>query len=372
MSRWLPILLITALAGALPRASASAGDLLNETFDDGLGALVATGEVERFDGVLTLPADGAVTTKHAVDGDLAVSIQFAGALESGGVQVDLGNGSVSVKIQSIGGLNTVSAFTPSDSGESTSGRGSPPGKVEIRNRSHVIEVALDGRVAFSHFFKAPVAGGTLAVSALGADQRLDSIQVERLGWYDGIRVDRLDEVRMEEARRLDPQRFRLLDPPPGIIDPVFRVTWVEEDGVTEVDPVVVRYAGIRPLEDDNIPALTQALALAGIRPYLQVRAWDGEGPDDGLPLTVSGDGVLRVTKGPGLIEAATLTWMGEVWPTATAWDVTNDRLLDRCVPAGPARRDLYTHIPDDCDEVRITVAGPGTLTVEKVIRIQRS
>lgn len=369
---------VVLLVGWLWAPLMEAGDLLNEDFSAGFGSLVPSEDVERFEGVVTLAADGSLSSKHGVDGDVAIEIRLAEALGTAALEVGFGGDALTLRVGPVvvgeedsWGVQIRGSIVGAGADSSVAiGTAQPAESIRVRNRSQALEVWFDGVLIWDQLLKAPVPGGTMTISAAVSPVKLESIRVERLGWFDGVAVEGLGEDRMSAARLLDAAAFRMLDPQPSRIDPEYKFTWLNADG-SAVDPVTVRYAGIRPEEDDSIPMLTQALALAGIRPHLDIKVWDGEGPDDELPLTAGDDGTYRLDKGPGLIEAATLTWMGDVWPAATAWDVTNDRLLDRCVPAGPARRSLWTHIPDDCDEVKITLAGPGTPTVEQVIRIAR-
>ena len=319
-------------------------------------------------GAASLPEGATLRSAELFAGDIRLDVELALAA-SGRARVGIGRGAVSCELTRGDGELHVTLIDGDVEASAVVAGDRERVHVRLRNRGEAIDVAIDGAVLLEHVRETVIRGGVIDITARSGDVSVDVVLLHRMRFDDGVEVSGVDEARRSNLATLDPSRFTLLDPSPSRIDPTYLLA-VDEDGDGAADGALIEihHDGVRV--DDGIPLLEQALALADIRPYLRWRVLDGA--DETAPEAAGGPwGPYLVTDLPGMVEVVALTGSPLRWPAVTAYDHTNDRILDRCCPSGPLRRNVISEIPPDCDELRIELIIQGRDKVTHLLPIER-
>lgn len=315
----------------------------------------------------TLREGAALLTVEPVAGDLVIELEASGDEEAAfalGVEREF---SVSFATDGAGGWTVLASADGGDPGE---GRAAG-GRLGVWVRGPAVEARADGRPVAASLGARPLGGGRLAIRATAGLVRLQRISLRRLPFRDAVVLEGADRAALSQWRSLDRSRFSLLEPLPGIVDPVYRVS-VSGGEQTPSARFRLRVCGLRP-DPKEIPLLDQALAFARIRPYVSCHLRVGE---EGRERVVLGEGPLgpfHVPEGERVVFVCRALYgiLDEEWPTAYLRDPRADRFLDRVVPAGPATREMWAVLPEELEEVEVVVAAPGEEPWRRTVRIER-
>lgn len=353
-------MILRMLFAFLLSAPLLAGDLLRAEFRDpaALGVagapLTAGGEVAVRDGAAWIGAGGSLTSRVLLGGDVQLDLDVAWADPVGEALLSLGGGACRCVLRHD--AESIARVSMGDRTAQVTLPAADRWQVRLRNRGGGVELSVNDGEPITIVQTQALAGGRLELTATVGRLAIASLVVTRLVWFDGVQVRGASPEQIGTLRALPAEHFELLAPAPARLDPVYQLA-VRTDPVSAPLVLEIRHCGLRV--EDAIPLLDQALALADIRPYLRFRVLEGDGKA-GVIAPIGGDGVCHIAQPPGVIEVFALTTPSHGWPAVTAFDDTNDRLLDRCVPTGPARRNVSSEIPPDCDRLRIELFVPGS------------
>ncbi len=344
--------MLASLALLAVCASPPDAPLLRSPGPGTLGDFVAEGTVVVGDDGVRL-GKGRLRSARTIDGDLDVRLRVARL-----------SGTPTFTLRLDGDLSlTLRLSDPPEAvlrAGGTERRAPLLGGAEIRLlvRSEAAEVREDGAARVWAVGRRPLNGGWLEVAVEGGGVLLSALDVRRLPFRDEVDIVGVDDAALRALEDRPREDFRLLDPAPGRIDPVFRLAVAAADGGAETR-FEVRVTGLRPPRDE-IPLLDQALAYAGIRPYLSCRLLVGpKGKEHEAPGRQRlGPFEARNGERAVLLCRALLGLRGE-WASVMLRDPDRDRVLDRIVPGGPASRELWAELAPGTTRVEIVIARPG-------------
>ncbi len=340
-------------------------DLLRDAFDAAMETFhVTSGDAFIDQGALVVK-EGRVESTRPVFGDL--SIELVARLDAGArLALEIAD-EVQVRIESEPEPRLGLSRGGRESVRKLAGLPLESFVLRVVSRGGALEAWIDGRPVADLLDRTPLGGGAVAIAVDNGAVRIDEVVVKRLAWSDVVHVEGADTARIDRLAGLPLERFRLLDPPPSRIDAEYRVAI---DGEADA-PITVRTWGVRrPAEE--IPLLEQALAEAGIRPYLAMRVTElDEVGEDGR--TVAGEGPFGpfTVTGAVRVEVDALLGIRDEWPSLVLYDVVNDRFLDRVVPGGPAARPLMVEVSEEIDHLRVDLVVPGREMVSHDVRLIR-
>lgn len=358
---------------SLDHARAADPPLLDATFKSDVSpmALVA-GDARYEDGCAAISAGTRFIVRSAapLGGDLSIVLSFREPYSGEAVIRHLGVPALTARYSAQHAavirepLAGEAAEPPSAGREHAQ---SSPREIVLRVRNVGAELDVDGVSCAATAFVAPSGGGTLEIElAPTAHAFLDSIRVERLPYADRDRVTGIDDAKLAELAGQPLQRFKLLEPLPRHLDPIYRVA---VEGLAE--PIVVHGRGYRS-DESPIPLLEQALAFAQIRPWFDVQFLKGDGGSGAGVIPLSEDGkTVTIDTPPGTIRLSTLCGILGDWPVLVVLDATRNRVLIRTNPGGPASADVWSTIPKQCQKLRIVLSVPNRPSIEREIEIVR-
>jgi len=300
--------------------------------------------------------DAVFESDELVTGDATLSL-FA-EMEAGATAVfGLGRNGVVARVTG----NTLSLQAPGcETSRSDLELPNGPLALTLTVRSAACELLVDGRSALFLDADRPLAGEPLFLEARAGSVTFDDVRVTQLLWRDGVQIEG-SPLAVEALANLTVAKARLLEPPPTRIDPTFRMA------VKGHEPVCISVCGARESER-VIPLVDQALALAGVRPWLCATVLDQSPVDlsdgDASITVMSADSVIEVR---GLVGHAP----GQPMPTMALLDRTHDKVLDFSIPGGPMGRPLQAAVPEECAELGVELTIPGRGKLERTLVLVR-
>ena len=337
--------LLLSLVALAPNPSPGAGEPLADLGrTDGPRSFAAVTPLEvDADGRARLR--GAVRSALPIAGDFAVEVRGERAASST-VTIDLGQGVVASLTD---GRATLVGPGGSDARE-VSVDAAFSLRLLVRGRCY--ELSVDGVAGPFLAELQPAAAAPVTVEASGGAVFVDRVRIVRAAWREEVEIVGADAARLAALEERPLEAFTLLDPPPSRLAPEFRFTVEGEE-----TPVTVRVGGLRRPAAE-IPLLEQALAMAGIRPWMSPRVVEGE---PGEEVVVRGEtpfGPFDVTAERVVVTCDALIGVGAEWPSLTLWDTEKERIIDRTVPGGPMGRGIEREVPDGTTRMKLVFARP--------------
>lgn len=358
----IPFLTLLLLFG-----SHEAVSIFDIAFDLHMGVLNTPEGEFKFKKGQGISTDGHLVSWSAYSGDLRFRVEVAEAAERSQLELSIGRPQMTCRIRHEDSMSIELLRDGEQVGTYVADDVSPPYRLSMMNRGGAVELLLNGRPVLVDVREAPLGGAPVELRISGGEIRLEHLALDRLPWWgDTVRFadPSAASSRLPTLRQRPVEEFSLLDPGPARIDPEYRLAVRGEE-----QPLVVSVCGVRPGAEE-LPLLTQALALSTVRPYLKVRVTRGEDgpeiPGEGPfgPFDISGPDVI--------VEVDALIGIVGEWPTLTLWDRTGDeRILDRTVPGGPMGRGVWARVPEESSRLMLVLDVPGQDPVEYELLMRR-
>jgi len=350
------ILLLSVVAVGSPGEALA--DVRNES---GPRSFASDAPLDRSDGDRVV-LRGAIRTARPHVGDLIVEVRGEVTEGTPTLSIDLGNGiAASVTIG-----DPVRAALRGPGGESERTFGSEGAfSLRLLARGRFTELSIDGVAGPFLEGLQPLPGGVIRVGVDGGAATFDRLRVVRAPWREEVEVVGADAARIAALEGRPVADFTLLDPPPARLDPEYRLS---VDG--ESTPITIRIAGVRRPASE-IPLVEQALALAGVRPWMSPRVLQGAPGEEEIVTGETPYGPYTATHERVVVICDALIGVGPEWPSLTLWDTEKERIIDRTVPGGPMGRGIERDLPDGVSQMKLVLARPGRDSIEHEIVVHR-